>query len=122
MDDYKIWEIRAFIYQYFAETTRAPNVDETAASFGLSLEEAVSAYEELQGRHALCLKPGTPEILMANPFSGVETPFRVQANGKSYFANCAWDAFGIPAALHVDAGIEAPCAQSGEVDPLARDR
>ena len=51
---------------------------------------------------------------MANPFSGVETPFKVHANGKSYFANCAWDTLGIPAALHVDAEIEAACAQSGE--------
>ena len=51
---------------------------------------------------------------MANPFSGVETPFKVHANDKTYFANCAWDSLGIPAALHVDAQIEAACAQSGE--------
>ena len=51
---------------------------------------------------------------MANPFSGVETPFTVRANGKTYFANCAWDSLGIPAALHSDAEIEASCAQSGE--------
>ena len=50
---------------------------------------------------------------MANPFSGVETPFKVRANGKTYFANCAWDTLGIPVTLHVDAEIEAACAQSG---------
>jgi hypothetical protein len=52
---------------------------------------------------------------MANPFSGVETPFTVRAKGKTYFANCAWDSLGIPAALHLDAEIEAFCAQSGEL-------
>ena len=43
---------------------------------------------------------------MANPFSAVPTPYRVQADGRSWFANCAWDAFGICAALHVDGRIE----------------
>ena len=34
-----------------------------------------------------------------------------------YFGVCAWDAFGIAAALHADARIEARCAWSG--DPMA---
>ena len=110
----KIWEIRAFVYQHFAETTYAPDVYEVASRFSLSHEEAVSAYRELHQRHALCLQPGTHEILMANPFSGVATPFKVHANDRTYFANCAWDSLGISAALHADAEIEAACAQSGE--------
>jgi DNA-binding transcriptional MocR family regulator len=114
MDDNRIWEIRAFVYQHFAETTRAPGVDEVAARFALSREQAASAYEELHEHHALYLKPGTHEILMANPFSGVETPFKVRVDDRIYFANCAWDSLGIPAALHTDAEIEASCAQSGE--------
>lgn len=116
MDDDKIWQIRAIIYQHFAETTRPPSVDEAASRFGLTHEEAAAAYEELHQRHALYLKPGTHDILMANPFSGVETLFRVRADGKTYFANCAWDSLGIPAALHTAAEIEAACAQSG--DPI----
>ena len=116
MDENKLWDIRAFIYQHFAETTRPPLVEETAVRFALTHEESASAYEELHQRHALYLKPGTREILMANPFSGVETPFRVRANSKTYFANCAWDSLGIPAALHAEAQIEATCAQSG--DPI----
>ena len=114
MDDNKLWDVRAFIYQHFAETTRPPHVGEVASHFALSHEETASAYEELHRRHALYLKPDTQEILMANPFSGVETPFTVRANSKTYFANCAWDSLGIPAALHSDAEIEASCAQSGE--------
>ena len=114
MDEGKIWEIRAFVYKHFAETTRAPVVDEVAKHFALTREEAVSAYEELHQRHAFFLRPGTHDILMANPFSAVETAFKVRANCRSYFANCAWDTFGIPAALHTDAEIEAACAQSRE--------
>jgi hypothetical protein len=114
MNENLIWEIRAYIYQHFAETTRAPLVEETASRFGLTHEQAASAYEELQRGHAIILQPGTHDIQMAWPFSGVETPFHVHADDKTYFANCAWDSLGIPAALHTDAEIKAVCAQSGE--------
>ena len=114
MDENLIWDVRAFVYQYLAETTKPPHVDETALCFGLTHEQAASVYESLHQRHALFLQTRTHYILMANPFSGAETSFRVHANNKTYFANCAWDSFGIPAALHVDAEIEAECAQSGE--------
>jgi hypothetical protein len=114
MNEDQLWDIRAFVYQHFAETTRPPSVEETATGFALTHEEAVSAYESLHQRHAFLLGPGTHHILMANPFSGMATPFKVYANGKTYFANCAWDSLGIPAALHTDAQIEAECAQSRE--------
>ena len=114
MDENKLWDVRAFVYQHFAQTTRPPHVDETAERFAVTHEQAASAYEELHQRHAFFLQPGTRRILMANPFSGVETPFKVYANHKTYFANCAWDSLGIPAALHAEAEIEAACAQSGE--------
>ena len=114
MDENQLWEIRAFVYQHFAETTRPPMLNETASRFGLTREEIASAYSELHQRHAFFLKPNSLDILMANPFSDIETPFKVHANNKTYFANCAWDSLGIPAALHVDAQVEAVCAQSGE--------
>src|SRR5215216_5069114 len=114
MDENLIWDIRAFVYRHFAETTHPPRVEATASHFELTHEEAASAYEDLHRRHAFFLEPGTHHIQMAWPFSGIETPFKVYANDKTYFANCAWDSLGIPVALHVDAEIEASCAQSGE--------
>jgi len=114
MNEETLWEIRAYVYQYFADKTRAPSVDETAAKFRLPVDQIVAAYIELNDRHAFFLNPGTHEILMANPFSNVETPFHVYADGKTYFANCAWDSLGIPAALHADAKVEAACSQSRE--------
>jgi hypothetical protein len=112
MDENKIWDIRAFVYQHLAETARPPLVSDVASRFALSPEEAVSAYEELHQRHALVLP-------MPTPLSGVETPFKVHANGMTYFANCAWDSLGIPAALHADAEVEAVCAQSGDLIRLS---
>ena len=93
---------------------RAPAVRETAEGLGIEVEEARALYAELNGRHALMLMPGTDVIRMANPFSGVPTGFRVTSGGVKYYANCAWDTFGIPAALHADATMEAFCANTQE--------
>jgi hypothetical protein len=56
MDESKIWEIRAFVYQYLADTTRPPQVAEIMSRFDLTHEEAGSTYEELHQRHALYLR------------------------------------------------------------------
>lgn len=109
-----LWQIRAFVYQHFANTTRAPSVDETARHFNISTQEAGEIYKELHNRHAFFLEPDTLNIRMANPFSAIPTDFKVHANGKTYFANCAWDMLGIPAALHCDAVIDAVFTESNE--------
>ncbi len=109
-----IWEVRAFVYQHFADTTHAPSVDETARHFNITQEEAGEIYKELNNRHALFLEPNTLNIRMAWPFSAIPTDFKVHANGKTYFANCAWDMLGIPVAMHRDAVIEAVFTESNE--------
>ena len=63
------------------------------------------------------LNPATAEIRMANPFSAVPTAYRVRAAGRWWYANCAWDAFGVSAALHTDGRIESSCPDCGE--PIA---
>ena len=114
MNNTLLWQIRHFVYQHFADTTSPPSVDVTAAHFNISAEEATKYYKELNNNHAFFLKPETLNIHMAWPFSAVPTDFKVHANGKTYYANCAWDMLGIPAALHADAVIEAVCAESNE--------
>jgi hypothetical protein len=60
----------------------------------------------LHQKRLIVPEPGDPtRIRMAPPFPGIETRFRVNALGKQFFANCAWDALGIPAALHADASV-----------------
>lgn len=113
-DDEFIWTVRAFIYERFAETTRAPSVDEIANHFRLSIPQASAALKVLHDKHALFLKPGTVAIRMANPFSAIPTPYHVDVDGKTYWGNCAWDSFGIIAAIHAPhASIRATCAHSG---------
>jgi hypothetical protein len=114
MDDSLLWPTRAFVYAHFADTTRPPSVEETAAHFKILNTEACELYKELHNRHALFLDMETLAVRMANPFSGIPTDFKVHTNGKTYFANCAWDMLGIPAALHADAVIEAICTESND--------
>ena len=113
-DENVFWRVRHFVYQHFAETSRAPSIDVTAAHFNISNEEASEYYKKLHNRHAFFLEPDTLTIRMVNPFSGIPTDFKVHAHGKTYFANCAWDMLGIPAALHTDAVIEAKFTESNE--------
>ena len=114
MNESLLWKVRHFVYNHFADTTHPPNVEDTAAYFNISTQEASEYYKELHNRHAFFLEPESLAIRMANPFSGIPTDFKVHANGKIYYANCAWDMLGIPAALHTDAVIEAVCTESHE--------
>jgi hypothetical protein len=106
--------IRNHAYGSFVREGRAQTPAESAAALGIGQDEAEAAYRRLHDAHALVLQPGTAEIRMLNPFSAVETSYRVQAGGRSWFANCAWDALGILGALHTDGQVEAECPDCGE--------
>ena len=107
--------VKMSIYRTIAETTRAPSADEIADAMGVSVDEVGDAFQSLHNQRLLVPEPDEPmKIRMAPPFSGIETPFVVRIGEKTYFANCAWDALGVPAALHADAVVETMDAQSGE--------
>ena len=114
MNESLLWQVRHFVYNHFAYTTLPPSVDDTAAHFNISPAEAGELYKELNNRHAFFLEPETLTVHMAWPFSAIPTNFKVHANGKIYYANCAWDMLGIPTVLHSDAVIEAVCTESNE--------
>ena len=106
--------LRTATYRLFVELGRAPTAAEVADAVGVPHADAVTGWRRLHEQHALVLEPGRDEIRMANPFSAVPTPYRAHAAGRSWYANCAWDAFGICAALHVDGRVETTCPDCGE--------
>ena len=116
MDDRDL-ALRNLTYALFVELGHAPTVHEVARTNGSSDEEVVAGWRRLHDHHALVLDPATAEIRMANPFSAGPTPHRVLARGRRWYANCAWDAFGVCAALHTDGRIETSCPECGE--PIA---
>jgi Alkylmercury lyase len=107
-------ELRDLTYRLFVELGRAPSAGEVAEAAGLPLAEVEEGWRRLHDQHALVLEPHAVQIRMANPFSAVPTPHRVHAAGRSWYGNCAWDAFGICAALRVDGRIETSCLDCGE--------
>jgi hypothetical protein len=113
MDDRDL-AVRNHVYRRFVELGRAPRLDEVSAELGFGVDETAAAFRRLHDAHALVLEPDRPVIRMANPFSAVPTPHRVEAGGRSWYANCAWDAFGIPAALGVDGHVSTSCPDCAE--------
>jgi Alkylmercury lyase len=116
--DARALEIRNLTYRMFVELGRAPTVDELGTAAGLSTPDVEGAWAELHDAHALVLDPASTEIRMANPFSAVPTAYRVRAAERWWYGNCAWDALGICAALHVDGEIEASCPDCDETIAL----
>ena len=115
--------IRNATYQQITVEGRVPTSADVASALGLPVDDVRAAWHRLHADHALVLDSESGEIRMANPFSGVPTPFVVHADGRSWYANCAWDAFGICAALDVDGRIETVCPDCGaELTCEVRDR
>ena len=105
--------VRYATYRLVAELGRAPSVDEVALAIGQGNDAVAAAWRRLHDAHALVLD-GEGRLRMANPFSAVETPHRVVAAGRSWFANCGWDAFGIGVVLRTDSSIHTTCADCGD--------
>ena len=114
-------DLRNATYRRFVELGRAPTASEVASTIDAPEEDVRVGWARLHDAHALVLD-GAGEIAMANPFAAKPTPFRVETDGRSWYANCAWDAFGIGAALATDSEIHTACADCQEpLDLVVRD-
>ncbi|MAG21002.1 MAG: hypothetical protein CMF77_02430 [Candidatus Marinimicrobia bacterium] len=102
-------EVRLFIYQYFIDTAEAPPIRAITDELTMTKTEAEASLKTLESQHALVLKPDSFEIWMAHPFSAVPTSYPVKTDRLIYYANCAWDALGIPAMLEVDSETVTTC-------------
>ena len=111
--------LRQFIYETIARTGRPPSHEAMAKHRGFSHDEVDAALVKLEEQHALALAPTTRNVWMAHPFSAVPTPFSVESDNTTHWANCAWDVVAIPPLLGLDARAEPRCAESGEPMPMA---
>ncbi len=107
-------QVKLAIYRHFADSGSAPTVGDVAGKLGVEVQTVRRSFAELRAVRVLFLEPDGDTIRMAPPFSGVPTDHVVTIQGKRYFANCAWDSLGIPAALHAAARVHSHCAQTGE--------
>ena len=110
--------VRAGVYDIVMTRAASPAVEELSERLGFPPAEVRESLERLATAKALVLQRDSRDVLMANPFSSVPTPFAVHANGLLYYGNCIWDALGIPAMLHADARVESSCGCCGEAMDL----
>ena len=57
MDEALLWEIRAFVYRHFANTTQPPSVEETASHFALTHDEIGAYYVDKWGSQEVLASP-----------------------------------------------------------------
>jgi len=101
-------DLRQYIYRHLITRQTAPLVAQMAAALSVPSLRVKAGLRRLAKTHAFVLQENG-ELWRAAPFSAVPTAFPVQAGGRSWWANCIWDALGIPAMLHNDATIPASC-------------
>ncbi len=112
-------EVRCHVYAHVMREGLPPTLAETSSAMGRSPDEVRVSFQRLSVGHILVLQKESGEILMANPFSAVPTPFLVEVGERSYYGNCIWDAMGIPAMLQQDGVIKASCGCCGSAMTLA---
>lgn len=110
--------LRVLIYDEIVRTGEMPGIAALAERLTASTDEVRASLRRMHDSHMLVLQP-EGEILMANPFSAVPTPFVAEVGGRRWFGNCIWDALGIIAALHpgdrrADGRVLTSCGASGE--------
>lgn len=109
-------EVKLAVYRLFAASGARPSAAEVAHGLGAPVDSVLEGFARLRGQRVLVLEADGESIRMAPPFSGVPTQHQVVAAGVSYYANCAWDALGVPAALQKPATVLSRCEQS--LEPL----
>jgi hypothetical protein len=80
-------QLRRAIFESFAETGTPPA--------GLDRE----GLQRLADAHVIVLEDDT--ITAAHPFANHREGARVEAGGRTWWGNCAWDGLGIAAALNL---------------------
>ncbi len=101
--------LRLYTYRQVVATAKAPTVAQAAREIGNTEAAVRAAYARLSESHAFMLAE-SGELWRVAPFSAIPTVFPVESGGHTYYANCIWDALGIPAMLGQDATIPASCA------------
>lgn len=105
-------DVRRAAYDLTIRSGAPPLASDVAQHLGASVDDIRVSFVRLRDAHVLVLQE-SGEILMLPPFSAVPTPFRVTCKGVEFYANCVWDALGVPAMLHGDAHISTSCGDCG---------
>lgn len=113
MDTPESRRIRDLVYATFVDEGRAPSIAELARLTSGSSADVARNLRELADAHALVLSADGDAIRMAHPFSAAPMGFVVTPEDghdeRRWWGGCAWDSFGLSAALHLDVRIDTAC-------------
>jgi len=103
-------DVRVTIAECIRERGTVPSLTEVADRVAAPSEDVAVSFGRLAAARVMILRPHTTEILSFNPFAAGSTDFRVRSGGRDWAALCAWDAFGVVAALKDDGVVLGHCA------------
>ena len=106
--------LRWHIYTVTLRDGIPPSIEDLAATLHVDVEAVRRGVERLASGRIVALQPASGELLMVPPFSAVPTPFLVETSRYACYANCAWDALGVPIMLGEPARVVSACACCGE--------
>jgi hypothetical protein len=113
----RLRELRQVVYREFVEEGRPPTAAEAARRLQIGVEEVLAGWGRLHDRHVLVLDEDRVGIRMAHPFSARQMHFVVASAEQKWWGGCAWDSYGIMAALDQPMLVATTCPGCGR--PLA---
>jgi hypothetical protein len=105
--------VRTAIFATFAREGRPPSPAELAGTLSLASSEVAGALRELHDMHAIVLTQAGDGVRMAHPFSAWPMGFVLRTGDRFWWGGCAWDSFGIVAALRERLEILTVCPSCG---------
>jgi hypothetical protein len=116
-DTRRLRELRQVVYREFVEEGRPPTAAEAARRLRLGVEEVLAGWGRLHDDHVIVLDEDRVGVRMAHPFSARPMGFVVASDEQKWWGGCAWDSFGIMAALDRPVLVATTCLGCGR--PLA---
>ncbi|MDJ1370503.1 alkylmercury lyase [Gulosibacter molinativorax] len=111
--------LRDLVYETLANEGRAPSMGELATKTESTPAEVRSRMQALADEHALVLNDEGDAVRMAHPFTAAPMAFVLTPvdgfDDRRWWGGCAWDSFGISAALGLDVRVETACPHCAAV-------
>jgi hypothetical protein len=107
-------EVRSAIARSIKTRGRIPTIAAVASDIGKDVATVDASFARMIEGRVFIPQKGSHEIYAYDPFCVGPTDFFVTVANRVWFAICAWDALGIPAALGEPGVVETHCADCGE--------
>ena len=115
------FELVLRVYDSVFDRAQVPTAEELASQLEVDRASVLESIQTAKLGKTLLPDPETGEIWMAGPFAGRPTDHRVTSGTHAWWANCAWDAFGVAALLNRPVEIQTRCGDCGKTMTLTVD-